>query len=190
MTGGGLISLAVLGPGTSRPLPFACNQMWLLDPHDPLEVLFPRLARWISETPEAWILAQGGAAAVLLALSAARLDLRIAGAALIAPRPWDGRRDQLSLPDAPVAFPLLLVDGGRLPSALTSTWSAETAADPFTAPEAFLAALARRSALQASTAAKARRLLASSTEEMASRTSSIVARTAQVDSSGQSVQGK
>lgn len=186
-----LFGLAVQGRGRSLPLPM--REVWLLDPHDPLSVLASRLTRWIAERPGLWLVAQGGAAAVLLTVAAARLDLRLAGVALIGPAPWVGRRDRLGLPDAPLPFPLLLAGERPVPLALARAWSAIAAPDPLTDPDRFLSVLAAqagRGGRQPSISAKARSDLASSTEEIASRTSSMVARTAQVASSGQSVQGR
>ena len=147
--------------------------------------------------PGLWIVAQGGAASVLLHLASTRLDLQIAGAVLVAPRSWTGRRDRLALPEVPLPFPLLLAEreGGGLPisPALAHAWAARPVPNPFAQGPAFRAALSALTGsrgAQPSTAAKSRRDLASSTAEIASRTSSMVSRTAQVASSGQSVQAR
>lgn len=114
--------------GTALPFPVAAT--WILDPQEGVEALMARLGRWIAQAPPAWIVAQGGSAALLLGLVQRRPGLRIAGVALISPKAWVGA-ERFNLPIAPLPFPVLLAEraAGRLPApiALVRAWGARSA---------------------------------------------------------------
>lgn len=197
--------------GGGHPKGWAGTAM-LLHPAHPLGRVKDQIAGWVEAHPLGWLTATGPAVAVLVQLAAERLDLRIAGAAFVAPQDWRGSHGGAILAETPLSFPCVL-----FPSAndglvamhlrrLAAAWHARIAEGlPVAGPlddAAMQAMMAERlvqlgPALQAAvttsgsagTAMKADRDLESSTAAIASRTSSMVRRTVQVASSVQSAQG-
>ncbi len=79
-----------------------------MDPWHAPDDLAADIADWLQAHPWAWVIAKGAGAAIFLHMAAHRLDLRIAGAVLIAPQDWLSVHGRLALCDAPLAFPAVL----------------------------------------------------------------------------------
>ena len=181
----------------------------LLNPSHPPALVKDQIIAWVEAHPLGWLIAKGPAVAVLIQIAAERLDLRIAGAALVDPQDWLSAHGGVVLSETPLSFPCVIFPCATRSVAvslrlrrLAAAWHARVAdllpeRGPMESPlmQAMmtdrLASL--RPALQAADSAawatKADRDLESSTAATASRTASIVRRTAQVASSTQSVQG-
>lgn len=173
------------------------------------EQLLGQIAAWAEAHPLGWLTASGPAVALLIKVASERLDLRIAGAALVSPQDWPGLRGGVVLSEAPLPFPSVLFSEGAGGSAvplrerqLAAAWHARAGGllpegGPLNSPvmQAMMAERMTRltplfqAADSVGWAIKADRDLESSTAAIASRTSSMVRRTVQVASSTQSTQG-
>lgn len=194
--------------GQPRPTAWP-GEVMVLDPWVAPAGLMARIASWVQANPLGWLVASGPAVALLIRVAADRLDLRIAGAALVAPQDWHSLHGLLPLAEPPMPFPTVLFPqdaSGQTASLrerrLAQAWQSRLAgALPASGPLSArvmqeimadrLLRLGQTSQAAASdgSAMKAVSDFESRTAAIASRTSSIVRRTAQVVSSGQSVQG-